>query len=169
MLAFYVNRRKDLNWEFPLANNCCLQELRHTHISHTSDLRQTLHFFCVAILTQTFHWLAFLTQTFRRVVCLWFLWLGRRLPKVPNNLRWTIVNKHWFFVNILFVVSSHICFKIFVPQRRRTKKFYLALLRGHVKEDRVDIDIPIGEKAIVMLIVNFNLRKVFFLQMNTLY
>ena len=45
MLAFYVNRRKDLNWEFPLANNCCLQELRHTHISYTSDLRQILHFF----------------------------------------------------------------------------------------------------------------------------
>lgn len=30
-------------------------------------------------------------------------------------------------------------------ERRRTKKFYLALLRGHVKEDRVDIDIPIGK------------------------
>ena len=57
-------------------------------------------------------------------------------------------------------------FKIFVPQRRRTKKFYLALLRGHVKEDRVDIDIPIGEEAAVMSIVNFNLQNVFFLQMN---
>lgn len=30
-------------------------------------------------------------------------------------------------------------------EKRRTKKFYLALLRGHVEEDRVDIDIPIGE------------------------
>ena len=70
------------------------------------------------------------------------------------------------FVNIFFVILSHICFKIFVPQRRRTKKFYLALLRGHVKEDRVDIDIPIGEEAAVMSIVNFNLQNVFFLQMN---
>ena len=103
--------------------------------------------FFLAILTQTFHRLAFFTQTFRRVVCLWFLWLGRRLPKVPSNLRWTIVNKHWFFANIFSVVLSHICFKVFVPQRRRTKKFYLALLRGHVKEDRVDIDIPIGVEA----------------------
>jgi len=32
-------------------------------------------------------------------------------------------------------------------EKRRTKKFYLALLRGHVEEDRVDIDIPIGKDA----------------------
>ena len=67
-----------------------------------------------------------------------------------------------FLINILFVILSHSWFKNFVPQRRRTKKFYLALLRGHVKEDRVDIDIPIGEEADVMLIVKFNLQKVFF-------
>jgi len=33
-------------------------------------------------------------------------------------------------------------------EKRRTKKFYLALLRGHVEEDRVDIDIPIGKDAL---------------------
>ena len=38
-------------------------------------------------------------------------------------------------------------FALQTPQKRRTKKFYLALLRGHVEEDRVDIDIPIGETA----------------------
>ena len=31
-----------------------------------------------------------------------------------------------------------------MTQDRRTKKFYLALVRGRVQEDRVDIDVPIG-------------------------
>ena len=68
-----------------------------------------------------------------RAESLSFLFLARQLHRVRSSLRC----RCFFFSPCAIFIE--------ISQRRRTKKFYLALLRGHLEQDRVDIDIPIGE------------------------
>ena len=68
-----------------------------------------------------------------RAESLSFLFLVRQLHRVRSSLRC----RCFFFSPCAIFIE--------ISQRRRTKKFYLALLRGHLEQDRVDIDIPIGE------------------------
>ena len=84
------------------------------------------------------------------------LFLARRRHRAQSSLRCDASSSILLFCtpNILLFCAQipqknmnyKKCVKLEIPQKRRTKKFYLALLRGHVEEDRVDIDIPIGER-----------------------
>ena len=129
-----------LKWELPVANNCCSQTLIHIHRLQTHIHTQRL---------QTFsHQMQWLTHS---------SFSAERSPRCPSFSRGgdTGFKAVWGALQIFFFFAAQIpqknmnykkCVKLEIPQKRRTKKFYLALLRGHVEEDRVDIDIPIGER-----------------------
>ena len=120
-----------LHWgRVEVAASCSRCKHIHTHTEHSKnrDGRRT-HIPIEAHLISDYY--SFLI--FCRAESSLSLFLARRRHKVQSSSR---CNTSSSILTSLFTLQ--------IPQKRRTKKFYLALLRGHVEEDRVDIDIPIG-------------------------